>query len=354
MLKKSKYYIRPDGLHEKIKVINHQRVAFRGRSDAEVDRKMIAYRETQKRGRKFSAVADDWWAWIEPDIESNTAGGYKAPLHRAKMQFGDQYIRQITALDVDRYIKEFAKSHTPKTTKTQLQIVKQIFNHALLIGDIEFNSIVAVSLPKKVVKQPRHMPPEDEIKIIQESAAAPYGLFALTAAYTGCRPGEVLALKGTDIDRENKTISVTKSVCFVNRKPVIKEPKTVTGKRTVPLLDVLDCALPEKLPAGYLFSEDKGKTPMGKTAHERMWEAYREATGVTASPYQLRHAFSSLAYDAGLEPKQLQEIMGHKNISTSMDTYTELMKRKKLSSAEKLNSYFNGQNSPSTTGGHTE
>ncbi len=45
MAKKPKYHVRPDGLHETIRLVNGKRVAFRGKTDAEVDQKMIAYQE---------------------------------------------------------------------------------------------------------------------------------------------------------------------------------------------------------------------------------------------------------------------------------------------------------------------
>ena len=58
--KKSKYYVRPDGLHEAIRTIHGKRIAFRGRSDAEVERKMLEYHAKLSRGRTFREVANDW------------------------------------------------------------------------------------------------------------------------------------------------------------------------------------------------------------------------------------------------------------------------------------------------------
>src|SRR5699024_8445693 len=53
------------------------------------------------------------------------------------------------------------------------------------------------------------------------------------AIYTGLRKGELLALEWRDIDFDQDTISVTKSVTVVNGKPTIKRPKTRTSHRTV-------------------------------------------------------------------------------------------------------------------------
>ena len=59
MAKKPKYYVRPDGLHESIRTINGKRVAFRGKTDKEVDRKILEYREEAEKGRKFPVIADE-------------------------------------------------------------------------------------------------------------------------------------------------------------------------------------------------------------------------------------------------------------------------------------------------------
>ena len=56
MEKKGKYHIRPDGLHESIRTINGKRVAFRGKTDREVDRKILEYREEAERGRTVGAI----------------------------------------------------------------------------------------------------------------------------------------------------------------------------------------------------------------------------------------------------------------------------------------------------------
>ena len=58
MPKKKMMYKRPDGLYEKILVINGKRKAFRGKSEAEVFRKIAAYKGEVEKGRAFKVVAE--------------------------------------------------------------------------------------------------------------------------------------------------------------------------------------------------------------------------------------------------------------------------------------------------------
>ena len=78
--KKAKYYVRPDGLHETIRRINGKRIPFRGRSDAEVERKMLEYQAKLAQGRTFREVAADWEAEHFEEVTPNTLRAYRPAL----------------------------------------------------------------------------------------------------------------------------------------------------------------------------------------------------------------------------------------------------------------------------------
>ena len=59
MAKKNRYYVRKDGLHESIRTVNGKRVAFRGKTDREVDRKILEYREKLEQGRTVKEICDE-------------------------------------------------------------------------------------------------------------------------------------------------------------------------------------------------------------------------------------------------------------------------------------------------------
>ena len=67
-----------------------------------------------------------------------------------------------------------------------------------------------------------------------------------------------MALQYKDIDRENKTIHITKSVYHERNQPKIKEPKTEAGKRVIILFDALEKILPTGPPDAYVFADENG------------------------------------------------------------------------------------------------
>lgn len=328
-VKKPKYYIRPDGLHETIRKINGKRVAFRGKTDAEVERKMLEYNTTIKKGRKFEDVADEWWEHHEPTLAENTKMGYHPAYRRAKEQYAKTPIKDIRPQDVQKHINEFARGRSRKTVTNQLLILNLIFAYAVVNGDAESNPCTFVKVPKGLNQAHREAAsPEDEKKV---EAYASEWLLPYFILCTGLRKGEALAL--TDKDFVNGWINVTKSAYYATSNAAkIKEPKTEKGVREVPVIR----RLKEKMPAkwtGYLFSKDGGKTPLTKLQYRLMWEKMQRETGVTCTAHQLRHSYATLLYDKGIQGKDAQDLLGHAQLSTTTDIYTHLRQERRTRTA---------------------
>lgn len=335
--KKSKYYVRPDGLHEAIRTINGKRVAFRGHSDAEVERKMIEYQAKLEAGKTFEEVADAWETEHFPTLASNTLRSYRRPKARAVAHFGKRLIREITPPDVKAFIVDFAgQNYAKKTVVTQLQILSMIFSWAVEHGECNSNPCSCVSIPKGLKKKYRGTAtPEDE-KIVK--ASPQIWLLPFFILYTGMRKGEALAIQGRDIDRKQSVIHVTKSIYYENRKPFIKAPKTEAGCRKVPLLLPLLKWLPKKIaPDHYLFSLDGGKSPLSEGEYNRLWKEYVRSTGITCTAHQLRHSFATMIFECGLELKDCQDILGHSTAAMTQDTYTHIREARREETAKTLN-----------------
>ena len=158
---------------------------------------------------------------------------------------------------------------------------------AELDGAIRCNPARAVKPPKNLPQARREAPSKQQIKIIKNSVGLPFGLLAFLIYNTGCRRGEALALTGKDIDREKKRIR--RSVYYIGNSPYIKDPKTESGKREVPLLDALDRVLPQKIPSGYLFAEPDGKL-LANDHFTTLYDECRVASGVTVTlQVRVRH-----------------------------------------------------------------
>lgn len=341
MPKKAKYYVRPDGLHETIRTINGKRVAFRGKSDREVDRKMLEYTERQSGKIKFSEVAEAWWEYIEGEVDYNTFRGYKAAYNSAIMHFGDKNVADIIPADVQQYIDAMAmQQYSKKTMTTYLQIVRQILGYAIAKNYIKFNAATAAEVKHGAPRQYRKPSTEEEAQIIRDHYKEPEALLLVLVYCTGLRRSEAFALRYEDIDWEQNMIHVRRSCYYVGAQPYEKDPKTEKGTRDIPLLKMLAEALPKDRKHGYIFSPDGGKSMMNRSPVMRYIANTQKRYGITSTLHQIRHAYASALEEAELSRKTRQTFLGHAQSSTTDDIYTHIRNKTVLVATEKMENVF--------------
>lgn len=335
MARKSKYYQRPDGLYEAIRKINGKRVAFRGKSCREVDRKILEFTGIQARGRLFLEVAEEWWGKHLEEISPNTVRNYSAAYRRALEWFGNSSVKEITPKQLEAFLRTLAaQKYASKTIAAQRLVLNLIFRHAVVSGDLQNNPCDCLPVIKGKAKTPRELPSDDDISKICSSLNHPYGILHYFILYTGCRRGEALAVQYRDIDRESGVIHITKSVYYTSSKPEIKSPKSESGYRDIILLDVLADKIPLGKPDDYVCLPTG---PEYKTTLERHLRQYRRDIGISCTLHQLRHAYATMLYEAGIDDKAAQELLGHASIQMTRDIYTHISARKAADTATKLN-----------------
>lgn len=71
---------------------------------------------------------------------------------------------------------------------------------------------------------------------------------------------------------------------------------------------------------------------------DRKWSLYRKETGIKCSPHQLRHCFATMLYEGDISPKDAQYLLGHSQLSTTMDIYTDIRLQREKEVSEKIKS----------------
>lgn len=314
-----------------------KRVYFYGKTEREISKKMLLFTESISNGRTFAEVADEWWGDAMERIAFQTTKSYKPALRRAVDEFGDKCIKDIKPLDINRFLRSLQRSLSPKTISHNRLVLNLIFNHAILAGDVESNPCTAVRLPSGERNIRSAASPEDEAKV---KASADVWLFPYFALMSGMRKGEILALQWKDIHFDEGFIDVTKSVEHIGDRPRIKKPKTAAGVRVVPLLNPLKeklSSVKERRADAYIFSDTNGDTPLTDSRYATLYKHFQADTGVKCTAHQLRHSFATVAFECGIPVKSVQEILGHKQLSTTMDIYTDFRKKSILATADILN-----------------
>lgn len=288
----------------------------------------------------FKEVAKEWINSHEKEISHYTYDGYKAPMKSLVDEFGADQIKEITPLQLQRFLNELGKQGYAKHTIALRKIVASlIFDYAILKDLIKVNPAATVKVPKTAPTKKRELPDDKEIEKVKQSVDVPFGLFPYLILYTGCRRGEALALTYEDIDFKNNTVDINKVVVFENGKPKIyHRAKSKDGIRTIPLLTPLKNVLNTK-GKGYIFTYEGEQLTLSR--FNILWKNYQKVVGVSLTPHQLRHAFATICFDAGLAAKDASQILGHSKIELTLDIYTHIKQSRTQETAQKLNNYLN-------------
>ena len=345
MSRKSKFYQRPDGLYEASRVINGKRKVFRGRTCAEVERKMLAYKDEAANGRKFPVIAEEWLAAREREVSLSTYKNYDIAVRRACEEFTGP-VGKITALQIQRYVHSVeAMGYAAGTVSLELGVIKQILSHAVLAGDIPVNPAAEVRRSKGLPKTVRHALTEEQEHLVESCRAGDWWWLGLMFLYTGCRRGELLALEWKDIDRRAGVVRINKKLNYVNpANPVLENhTKSKNGIRDIPLFDVLADALPRDR-IGRIFTGKNGY--MTGSEFDAVWKQYCRDSGLadekgkpSVTPHQFRHSFATICFEAGIDSKAAAAFLGDtEDVTTGI--YMELRKSHHITCADQVNAFL--------------
>jgi len=352
----AKYYVRPDGLHESIRTINGKRVPFRGKSDREVDKKILEYKETVKKGRKVKEIAKEWQISRESEIAESSRRVYSCAIGRLVDSVGDKYASEVTPQELQTQISDFARTHSRNTAQIDLAVIKMVFDSAVVAGDIATSPADKIRLPKHTVapKRRKSLTDEQERALVamedhREGDGVSFGYFLM---FTGCRRGEALALSYSDIDFKAGCIHITKKLSYASGKPTLEHHlKSANGLRDIPLLPPLAARIPKNR-IGLLFPGKDGGV-MKESEIRSAWKAYCREVGLNEiqqidggeivetfpiTPHCLRHSFATICYEAGIDPRQAAEIVGD-TPQVLEAVYTHLRDGHRKSAADKLAEY---------------
>ncbi len=165
-----------------------------------------------------------------------------------------------------------------------------------------------------------------------------YKNIILLALFTGMRSGEILALKLNDIDLKNKIIHIKRSLSRdVTGKQIIGETtKTRNSSRDVIITDNVEKILKNSMQKmiinydGLLFCTEEGKTisnGMINSAFKRLCKKYNIGKGFDVNFHMLRHTYATRCIESGMQVKVLSKKLGHKDISITLNTYTDVFSK---------------------------
>lgn len=257
-----------------------------------------------------------------------------------RLELGYIPIQDITLNTIDKFSSQ-AKQYSNSTIEKLFIEIKSAFKEATKNDIIPKNILLDYKLPTSIKqdKKIRAFTIEEQRELLKLIPESQYYMQYLIALNTGMRIGEINALHINDIDLcknkiiVNKTISTNK-----NGIPYIKDTtKTKNGIRVIDINSFLKKELEDycKNKIGYLFSEDKIISTSAVTQDLKTL-----LDNKAVSVHMLRHTYATRSIEAGINPVVLKEILGHKDISTTLNIYTDVQKELMEKNVLKLEDYL--------------
>ena len=180
----------------------------------------------------------------------------------------------------------------------------------------------------------------NEQKKLESALTQPFDIGIWICLYAGLRIGEVCALKWTDIDFENSTLTVNGTQARTENGVEIIEPKSKSSRREIPIPVILINKLKE-IPQTCEYVLSKNNKPAQIRTYRRYFKRLLQRANLPDIKYHaLRHTFSTRALEVGMDYKTLSEILGHSSVGITLDLYAHSLNEHKRNEMNKLDRIF--------------
>ncbi len=279
-----------------------------------------------------------------------------------KSPIGNKNIDKITSDEIQSYLNSLKDLSNSMIEKAYQQL-NRAFKIAINKGYIMKNPMADVIRPKsnKEDKIVRALTVEEQQQFTNWLINKPVNEFKyrnvyLLQMYTGLRVGEALALTTHDIDLRNKRIDIHRTLTTDEKGHIImgNKTKSYAGKRILPIPDFLYPYIIEQMQIANnqknndeksLFKPDNSQYCRRSTINNELKRVLKKEFGITdISSHSLRHTYGTRCIESGVAPVVVQRLMGHKDISVTLNTYTSVFDKFKEREIDKVNQYYLNEN----------
>lgn len=242
---------------------------------------------------------------------------------------------------------------SPKSVRGLKNVLNQTFNEAVREELLTVNPCNLLRLPPKETPQAQFYTPEQLNTLLTLVRAEPLYPLIRTAIVYGLRRSELLGLKWDSLDFENGTLVIRHTVVKVYTTVAKDKTKTKSSYRSFPLLPEMN-----EMFRSLRANQERNQRLLGKdyvqTDYVFCWPDGRPFTSDYVSHrfgkllkkydlphirfHELRHSCASLLINQGCDLKQVQEWMGHSDISTTANIYGHLETQRKKAMAAMVSS----------------
>lgn len=308
----------------------------------------------------FEKLASLWLENYKTTVKPSTFENVRSKVEKmTEEHFKELKLKKITVAYCQRVVIELSKSYV--LYNHYLSVINRIFKYAVLMDVLNSNPFDKVIKPKsKQTQRKGNFLTKEELKeflkLAQTATLSYFFPLVHLMSYTGLRQGEAIALKWSDIDFENKKITVDKTAARIKEKQTLQTPKTKNSKRVISIdsatLSILKSWKKDQIKIyfknGKHFEGDENfifTNQRGEWVHIHNFIRYfnrfiADHKFKPITPHGLRHTHASLLFSAGVEPKNISDRLGHSTVQITLDLYTHITEEQRTDTVDKLLEYM--------------
>ncbi|NLZ83261.1 MAG: site-specific integrase [Clostridiales bacterium] len=314
----------------------------------------------------FTDFMLEWLEMMKSRITETTYASYSSAIKKGIVPYFLDKGYTLTDIEENpKYIQDFYQHELSKGLKANTVIrrhanIRKALQHAFQMDLIKSNPADKVERPKKGDYIASYYTKDDLEVLFETSKGDPLELPIILAAYYGLRRSEILGLKWSAIDFENKKITINFTVTEVNNGDgrgnfTVEKTRTKSksSRRVLPLVKPI-----EDLLVKIKQEQDKNRRLCGSSYNDKYLDFINvNELGERMKPnyisqhftlilknnelrkirfHDLRHSCASLMYANGVSLKEIQQWLGHSDISTTANIYTHLDYSSKETSANAI------------------
>lgn len=347
------------------------------RNLAELKRKLNAATYDDMHGINVandSITVSQWFKdWIEIHkykvIRNNTKMYYiQVFTKHIEPVLGRKKLKDVTQLNIKSLLKELDQKGYHYETQNKVRIMLlDMFDKAMVDNYVLKNPCKGIKLSRDEKKDMRVFTRDEQKEFFDCCKGTFYDNLFVVAVSTGLRQGELCALTWDDIDLEKKEIYINKTLLYQKLEGDIKKefhinpPKTKTSKRVVPMSRQCEQALKRQLIQHNNIMSRKYSKPLEgfqdllfttkfgtPICDQIMIDAIKKIVNEINlckdeleqfemfTPHCFRHTFATRCFEAGIQPKTVQNYLGHATLQMTMDLYTTVLENHRQSEIQKL------------------
>lgn len=297
-------------------------------------------------------------------VEASTIRGYRSDTKYINKYIGDVKLSELSIPVINKWMADAVKDgYSPKTVTKSFRLFKQALKYAQA-QDILTKNPCDFCKPPKRVKTPINALSREErnrmLSLARDAQPQPLAIAIELALTTGMRRGEVCALRWSDLN-DDGTISVRRALAHADGGFYIKEPKTGSSIRTIPLTTYMFNLLTamrddskrmfERLNTNFkaadpyiLGTQTTDSHAYNPTQFGKDFAAFCKMNGFDCTFHDLRHTFATMAIGNGVDVRTVASYLGHANVSMTLDIYADVDPEAKKSAVDKIEACFDGYN----------